>query len=140
MPPKEVFLSHSSQDAAVTRRIAETLRNHAVPVWYSETNIVAAQQWHDEIGNALRRCDWFVLLLSESSIASQWVKMELQYALNHSQYFERILPVMLEECDYESLSWTLGAFQMVNLRNDFEDGCRNLLGAWGYGLDSANVA
>lgn len=135
MPPKEVFLSHSSQDGEVTRRIGETLRNHAVPVWYSETNIVGAQQWHDEIGKALRRCDWFVLLLSESSIASRWVKMELQYALNHSQYTERILPVLLENCDYESLSWTLGAFHMVNLQDDFAVGCRGILATWGFGLD-----
>jgi len=96
MPPKEVFLSHSSSDSVITDRLAATLRNHGVPVWYSATNIVGAQQWHDEIGKALKRCDWFIILLSNDSIASQWVKWELAYALNHGQYRESILPVTLE--------------------------------------------
>ena len=77
MAPKEVFLSYSSQNRAMTEKIAETLRNHGIPVWYSETNIKGAQQWHDEIGKALRQCDWFVILLSDESISSKWVKWSL---------------------------------------------------------------
>ena len=43
-------------------RLAETLREYAVPVWYSETNLVGTQQWHDEIGKALERCEWFLIM------------------------------------------------------------------------------
>lgn len=89
MPPKEVLLSHSSENEVITRRLAETLRNHGVPVWYSATNIRGAQQWHDEIGRALKRCDWFIILLSNDSIVSQWVKMELAYALRHRTLSEQ---------------------------------------------------
>lgn len=135
MPPKEVFLSHSSQDREITERIAETVRNHGIPVWYSATNIRGAQQWHDEIGKALKRCDFFIVLLSNSSISSQWVKRELSYALNHAQYTEKILPITLEACDYESLSWTLESFQMIDLAGDYEEGCRNIMNTWGFGLE-----
>lgn len=62
--PTEVFLSHSSTVRDFASRLAEMLRRHGVPVWYSETNIVGARQWNDEIGEALRRCDWFVVVLS----------------------------------------------------------------------------
>lgn len=140
MPPKEVFLSHSSQDGVITERIAETLRNHGIPVWYSATNIRGAQQWHDEIGKALKRCDWFMILLSNDSIVSRWVKLEFAYALNHSQYYEKILPVTLEACDYESLSWTLDSFQMVDLSQDYEAGCRGILNTWGFGLDISKLS
>lgn len=135
MAPKEVFLSHSSENREVTERIADTLRNHSIPVWYSNTNIKGAQQWHDEIGKALRRCDWFLLLLSTHSIESKWMKMELGYALNHSQYDGHILPVLLENCDYESLSWTLGFFQMADFSNDPKEGYRKILNTWGFGFD-----
>jgi len=135
MPPKEVFISHSSQDKEITARIAETLRNHRIPVWYSATNIRGAQQWQDEIGKALKRCDFFLVLLSNNSIASEWVKRELAYALNHGQYTENILPILLEGCDYESLSWTLGSFQMIDLARNYEEGCRDILNTWGFGLD-----
>ncbi len=79
MLPKEVFLSHSSLDKTFATSIAEVIRRHGVPVWYSHTNIVGAQQWHDEIGAALQRCDWFTLILSQNSVESVWVKRELLY-------------------------------------------------------------
>ena len=106
MPPKEIFLSHSSQDENIARSIANTLRNHGVPVWYSPTNIRSAQQFHDEIGKALKRCDWFLLLLTPNSIKSRWVKRELMYALIHGQYEDHIIPVLAADCSYRSLSWT----------------------------------
>ena len=139
MTPKEVFLSHSSENKEVTKKIAETLRNHNIPVWHSDTNIKGAQQWHDEIGRALRRCDWFVVLLTSDAIDSKWVKMELGYALNHSQYDEHILPVLLEDCDFESLSWTLGFFQMANFTGTPEDGYQEILGTWGFGFDAGKM-
>lgn len=40
------------------------MRAHGVPIWYSDAKIVGARMWHDEICAALRRCDWFVLVLS----------------------------------------------------------------------------
>ena len=43
MLPTEVFLSHSSLDQAFVTSLAEVLRGHGIPVWYSRTNIVGAQ-------------------------------------------------------------------------------------------------
>ena len=140
MAPKEVFLSHSTKNRKITEKVAETLRGHKIPIWYSDDNIKGAQQWHDEIGKALRRCDWFIVLLSDDSITSKWVKMELGYALNHSQYDEHILPVLLEDCDYESLSWTLEFFQMANLSDNLEDGYKEILGTWGFGFDPEKMS
>lgn len=62
--------------------MAEVLKRHGVPVWYSRVNIRGAQQRHDEIGAALRRCDWFAVLLSPHSVRSMWVKRELLFALS----------------------------------------------------------
>src|ERR1035437_5127578 len=91
--PREVFLSHSVKDRRFAERIANVLRCHGVPVWYSGTNIVGAKQWHDEIGKALARCDWFVIVLSPRSVKSPWVKRELLYALNDARYENRIVPI-----------------------------------------------
>ena len=61
--PKEVFLSHSSLDWEFAEKIVELLRRHGVPVWYGPSSIRGAQQWIDEVGDALERCDWFVILI-----------------------------------------------------------------------------
>lgn len=94
MLPNEVFLSHSNLDQPFVTSIADLLRRHGIPVWHSQTNIVGAQQWHDEIGAALKRCDWFVLTLSPNSIRSRWVKREVLFALNDDRYADKIVPLL----------------------------------------------
>ena len=131
--PREVFLSHSTKDRPFAERIAAVLRHHAVPVWYSATNIVGAKQWHDEIGKALARCDWFIVVLSPHSIKSMWVKRELLYALNDSRYDSRIIPISHKPCNHMDLSWTLGGFEFVDFTTAFDEGCRSLLRVWGLG-------
>lgn len=133
MPQGEVFLSHSSLDQPFVTSVADTLGRHGVPVWYSRTSIVAARQWHDEIGDALKRCDWFMLVLSPDSVESLWVKRETLFALNNKRYADRIIPLLYRACDYDQLSWTLSSMQMVDFTRDFDGGCRDLLRVWGLG-------
>ena len=117
-------------------RLAETLRPHGVPVWYSETNLLGAQQWHDEIGAALTRCDWFAVVLSPSAARSIWVKRELLYALRDRRYQDKMIPIMHRECEAAKLSWTLADFQTIDLTGDFGKGCQSLLKTWGIGFRS----
>ena len=134
--PREASLSHASDDREIAGRLAHVLAAHSVPVWYSPRSIVGAQQWQDEIGAALARCDCFLLLLSPNSVRSKWVKRELLYALQDERYDGHILPLLFRSCDLAALSWTLSQFQMVNFTDDFETGCRGLLRVWGLGLRS----
>ncbi len=78
---REVFLSHASRDQARARRLRELLLAHDVPVWFSPHHLRGAQQWQDEIGAALARCAWFMVLLTPNAVKSMWVKRELNYAL-----------------------------------------------------------
>jgi len=136
--PREAFLSHASRDRATAGALADTLRAHGVRVWYSTTNIQGAQQWHDEIGHALRRCDWFLLLLSPAAVRSPWVKRELLFALNKSRYADRIVPLYAKKCDPDALSWTLDELQRIDFRR-YVPGCRELLRVWGVGLDASRT-
>ena len=129
----ELFLAHASADRAFANRLVAVLRAHRIRVWYSPTNIVGAQQWHDEIGAALARCDWFAVVLSQASIASPWVKRELLYALDDPRYRNHILPILHRRCNWLPLSWTLNNIQHIDFRRSFEGGCRALLHVWGLG-------
>ena len=84
--PDEVFLSHSSENANFTARLARVLSAHGVNSFLSKQHIRGAQEWHDEIGAALKRCDWFLVVLSPQSVRSRWVKHELIYALQDNRY------------------------------------------------------
>src|SRR5258708_37020348 len=93
--PAEIFLSHSHADRKFLNRLVKVLRAHGILYWYSTTHLTGAQKWHDEIGRALDRCDWFVVVLSPSAIRSEWVKRELRYALNEDRYRAKILPLLV---------------------------------------------
>ena len=136
MIPREVFLSNSSRDQVFVDQLAATLQTHGVPTWYSRINIVGAQQWHDEIGAALKRCDWLIVILSPHSVESLWVKRELLFALQQNHFEEKIIPLLLQDCDHERLSWTLSIFQMIDFKHDFKEGCRELFRIWGIGYSA----
>lgn len=128
--PKEIFLSHTVEDHDFTLAIAEILQSRAIRSWRSEDRLLGAMQWHDEIGRALRRCDWFAVILSPRALRSMWVKRELCFALNQRRFEGRIVPIRLEECDLAELSWVLPSLQYVDFARDFEEGRRDLLRIW----------
>ena len=43
---------------------------------------------------SVRRCNWFLLILSEEALNSKWVKRELAYALEDDRYNDHILPIV----------------------------------------------
>ena len=131
--PNELFLSHAHPDHDTLLRLSRELTRHGVAHWYAEREILGAQQWHDEIGEALNRCDWFAVLVSPAAVESWWVKEELTYALRQPRYVNRIVPIVVETVEMDRLSWTLGNRQSVSLIPDFEAGVRDLLRIWGIG-------
>ena len=96
--PLEVFLSHSVKDKRFLKRLVEVLRDHGLSVWFSEHGIRGATQWHDEIGAALARCDWMIVILSPAAIASRWVKREVTHAIEEPRFDGRIIPLRISAC------------------------------------------
>ncbi|MFZ4508484.1 MAG: toll/interleukin-1 receptor domain-containing protein [Fimbriimonas sp.] len=118
MRPAEIFFSHASEDRSAVEPIVAALRDRNLSVWYSRTSIIGSALWHDEIGKALDRCDWFVIALSRAAVESVWVKRELIYALSDHRYEERITPLLLEDCEFRRLSWVLPSIEYVDFRHD----------------------
>ena len=128
--PPQCFLSHSHHDKSFAYLLERVLGEHAVEAWYAPRRIRGSQQWHDEIGEALSRCNWFLLVLSPPATRSIWGKRELLYALNRASLRTSIVPIMYRNCDYARLSWTLDSIQMVDFRKGRESGFRDLLRIW----------
>lgn len=70
-PQGSVFLSHSSKDRRFVERLVGVLKKHGVNYWFSAAHIVGATQWHDEIGHALQRSRWFLVVLTPNAARSQ---------------------------------------------------------------------
>lgn len=130
MKPREVFFSHASADRRRVERIISRLREHRIKVWYSKSHLRGAQAWQEEIGAALARCDWLVVVLTPAAVKSEWVRREVAYALMEPRYRRRIVPILMKSCRHKKISWTLAAMQMVDFRKSFEAGLRELLKVW----------
>jgi TIR domain-containing protein len=82
---------------------------------------------------ALHRCDWFLVALTESAIASTWVQRELEYAVADERFKDRIVPMRLDDTKpqkWNEFQFILATFQQIDFR-DFDSGCGELLRAWG---------
>lgn len=127
--PLEIFLSHAHQDQKFADRVVRILRRHRLHVWYSRKHIIGARRWHDEIGRALARCDWFVVILSPHSVRSDWVRHEVAFVLR-AGFGDRIVPLLYRKCDPTKLSWVLPEYQFVDFTKDVERGFAELLRVW----------
>jgi hypothetical protein len=72
-----VFISYSSEDTAVAEKIYDALRSRGVRVWFAPRNMRGGQLLFEQIDEAIQVHDRLLILLSEASIKSNWVKTEL---------------------------------------------------------------
>src|SRR5689334_1527975 len=95
---KDIFVSYSRRDQEFVTRLASDLDAHVAGVWLDQSAIRAGQKWHDEILEGIRDCKALVLVLSPDSVASPYVREELDKAL---ELGKPILPVI-----YRPANWT----------------------------------
>ncbi len=77
------------------------------------------------------------MVLTPRSVNSRWVKRELLFALNNSRYEDRIVPILVRDCDFQQLSWTLDQIERIDFRASFDAGCHDLLRVWGIAAKAA---
>ncbi|SDZ56883.1 TIR domain-containing protein [Saccharopolyspora shandongensis] len=91
-----VFVSYASHDRADALVLRNLLAGHGCEVWLDVFDINPAGRLHTELVDALHRSDLICVLLSPSSVASKWVRFELDEAIAGGQ---RLLPIILRPCD-----------------------------------------
>jgi len=124
-----VFISHSSLDDALVRAcVVEPLEQHGITVWYSRDAIQGADEWEKRIRHALVSMEWFLVALSRRSVQSEWVRAEVDWALEHRR--GKVVPVLLDECDPQECHLRLRQIQYIDLRNRNPAGQRQLVRVW----------
>src|SRR5437660_5528034 len=75
-----VFVSYASQDAAVAGVLVEALERHGVQCWIAPRDVKPGALYADAIVRAISGAKAFVVVLSESAIASSHVGREIERA------------------------------------------------------------
>jgi hypothetical protein len=73
---RNVFLSYAREDTGIANDIERGLEKHGLSVWRDVHALRAGEDWKTAIDHAINNADFFLLLQSEYSTASRWVKYE----------------------------------------------------------------
>ena len=92
----QVFISYSRKDITFIDRLAADLKNAGIDVWYDVSGIAGGARWRTEIENALRNCQYVIVVLSPDSILSEWVEREFLFSSNLKR---KIIPLMYRACE-----------------------------------------
>ncbi len=90
-----VFISYSSTDKDIARRIREELRPVA-SVWMAPESIPIGQSYAQSITVGIESCNTFLLVVSKNSCSSQWVEKELDNAI---RLHKHVIPYKIDECE-----------------------------------------
>jgi len=78
----KVFVCHSSQDKSpIVNRLVRELQLLGFEVWLDESEIHPGQRLRDRINNAIAECRSLIAVLTPQSVASEWVRTELDSAM-----------------------------------------------------------
>lgn len=112
---KSVFISYSHQDRQICQQVAGYLEGEdGVRVWYDK-GLIPGEEYRKKIATVIREAEFFIVLLSERSVSSEWVKDEVEYA---KRCHKKIIPIYIAHTElpddldmilqrYHSLFWYL---------------------------------
>lgn len=126
----KAFLSHTSADKQIARRLALELAKAGVDVWLDEWAIRVGESISRQIDDALRDCRYLILLLSPAAVQSKWVEKEWRAAFWREAESGNvvILPVVATKCEIPPL---LSDKKYADLSKSFGDGVRELVKCFG---------
>ena len=91
----EVFISYTHQDRQAAEVLQRVLIDKDYSVWTPYDNLNIGDDWGVQIGNAINQCaeqGFYVLIVSEDSLKSEFVEKELEYATNQGAW---IIPIVI---------------------------------------------
>ena len=74
------FISYSHEDEEFCKHLRFRMQQEKLRVWYAPEDIKAGRKVHEQIDQAIRSYDKLLLVLSENSMGSEWVKTEIYKA------------------------------------------------------------
>lgn len=122
--PRQIFVSHARQDAALAQRLAADLEARGYPIWIAPDSIRPGEKWVEAISRGLEESGVFVVLLTEHAVASRWVRDETNVAIElRNEGRVEFVPLQVRACRLPAL-WR--AYQRIPFRS-YDRGLAQLL-------------
>ena len=101
------FISYSTKDQEFAERLHADLQSKGISVWFAPEDIKGGRKLYEQIPEAIRIYDKLLLVISENSMTSEWVKTEIYHAIQNEIQEKRrkLFPIGL--VDYGKIrEWT----------------------------------
>ncbi len=104
----QIFLSHSSKDAAIAEQICERLEKNGIRCFIAPRNIRPGKEYAEEIINGIDESAAVVLLMSENANSSPHVLREVEHAVSGGT------PILVYKIEDVALSKSMEYFLMTH--------------------------
>jgi hypothetical protein len=96
-----VFISYSTSDEEFAAKLHGDLQSAGVRCWFAPHDIASGKKLHEQIDRAIQVQDRLLLILSEGSMSSEWVKTEIANARAKEREQKRqvLFPIRLVSFD-----------------------------------------
>ena len=120
-----VFISYSHQDEKIVEKIAAYLVKKNIHIWIDKWELNFGDSLIQKIQTAITEASVLLIMLTKSSVASEWCKKEISVGLLRELEEKRVvvIPILLETCDIPLL---LRDKYYADFRMDFHTSIRKL--------------
>lgn len=121
-----IFISHTTADRTlVEREFLGLLTALGFDVWFAEAEIQSTEQWERSILSGLENSKWFLLIVSRASVLSEWVKDEVNWAIEHRP--NTIIPILIDDCNSRDIHIRLPRIQHIDYHPDSRQAANKLI-------------
>lgn len=92
------FISYSTKNQSFAEKLYVDLQNNGVRCWYAPEDLKVGDEIRTRIDESINMHDKVLLILSKQSIASDWVKKEVETAMERERKQKRVIlfPIRLD--------------------------------------------
>lgn len=131
----KVFISHSSLDKRFVRRLGTAIEKAGFSVWLDEHELIPGDPLSERIADALKHARVVIVVVSDHSIRSKWLRYELTLATSRMIKGEcRGIPAVLER---GTLPPEVGGLLYADFKTSFSRGLSGILTALSYEANKA---
>ena len=100
----DAFISYSSKNKTIVDALCHYLEENKIRCWMAPRDIMPGQDYAEAIAQAMSKVKVFVLVYSNFSLSSQWVRKETNLAVSKKKI---IIPFRIEDCSFEGTAMEL---------------------------------
>lgn len=123
-----IFISYSHKDKEFASKLAAHLARNNAHVWLDTWELNVGDSIVSKVQEAIQEASALLIVLSKSSVISEWCKKELNAGLMRELEEKRVvvLPILLEDCTIPTF---LKEKMYADFRTNFDKGLQDVLDA-----------